>query len=65
MKISNDMRALVKPFSYSVESLKGFLNAIDNEDEQTKQLLLNYPTVYVVYRQDQEQMTARSELGHT
>lgn len=53
MKITNNMRALVRPFSYSVESLKGFLKAIDDEDQQTKQLLLNYPTVYVVYRQDQ------------
>ncbi|MHA2788195.1 DNA/RNA helicase domain-containing protein [Corynebacterium sp. S7] len=63
MKLSGKTRAEVRPFSYSAESLRDFLQAIENEDEETQKLLLNYPTVYVVYHRSKD--SYRVYVGET
>lgn len=49
MKISVSEKAIVKSFKYTAESLAEFLQEISESDKSTQQLLLKYPTVYVIY----------------
>lgn len=52
MKLNGRTKAIVKPFSYSTEDLARFIDEISASVEETRQLLLKYPTVYVIYYQE-------------
>ena len=44
-------KAVVRSFPYSVDHLEHFLVEVAQEDEETRRLLLKYPTVYVIYQE--------------
>lgn len=50
MRIRVENTAIVKSFSYSPEMLEDFLAEAASSDEETRRLLLEFPTVYVIYQ---------------
>lgn len=50
MKLQGRPKTVIESFSYSVDSLERFLAETTKADNETSKLLLNYPTVYVIYQ---------------
>lgn len=42
-------RAVVRGFPYTSEALAAFLAEVEQETSEVRSLLLNYPTVYIIY----------------